>query len=221
MKAGWILTLCLALPFAAGCPTDDVETGEGIDDDAGSDTSGVTASTTAPTTMSSTTQVATSTDTDPSAGPSESGPGNDDASDLVGCAADIEEDTTDGSTENLQVTWGAPCTEDAECIELLGEGGVCLLEAVLYELPLGYCSKTCTLEGGTMYSIDDPQCDPNGGVDCIGQAPLFMVCAPQCTDDAQCFRSGYTCRNFPLIANEGDPTYCLMPDCCEGTCAEE
>ena len=104
---------------------------------------------------------------------------------------------------------------------LLGEGGVCLTEAVIYELPQGYCSKTCTLPAGTQYSVDDAQCDPAGGVDCIGQAPLFQVCAPQCTDDAQCTRDGYTCRNFPLIAMEGDPTYCLMPDCCEGSCAEE
>jgi hypothetical protein len=139
----------------------------------------------------------------------------------LGCAAEIEHDTTDGATEDRQMTWGAPCTEDSECVALLGTGGVCLNQAVIYELPQGYCTKTCVLPPDTQYSENDEQCDPNGGVDCIGEAPLLQVCAPQCTDDAQCTRDGYTCRNFPLIAMEGDPTYCLMPDCCEGSCAEE
>jgi len=123
-----------------------------------------------------------------------------------------------GGGEGVQSTWGAPCTEDSECIALLGEGGVCLNEAVIFELPGGYCSKTCTLPEGSTYSIDDAQCDPAGGVDCIGQAPLFEVCAPQCTSDSQCTRDQYDCRNFPLIATEGDPTYCLMPDCCQESC---
>lgn len=114
--------------------------------------------------------------------------------------------------------WGSACTTDDECIARLGEGGVCLIEAVIYELPGGYCSKLCTLPEGSKYSIDDPQCDADGGIDCIGQAPLFEVCAPQCTAESQCSRDGYFCRNFPLIAEAGDPTYCLMPDCCQDSC---
>ncbi|MCR9161714.1 MAG: hypothetical protein ACE37F_36070 [Nannocystaceae bacterium] len=196
-RAGWIASLCLALPLAAGCPADDSEEG-----DEGSNTSGP------------------SSESDPSsADGSESG--GDDSSAALGCAAEVENDTTDGASDDLQLTWGAPCTDDAECIDLLGEGGVCLFEAVIYELPLGYCSKSCELPSGEKYVFDDPACDPNGGIDCIGLAPLFQVCAPQCTDDAQCSRDGYSCRNFPMIAEEGDPTYCLMPDCCEGSCAEE
>jgi len=95
---------------------------------------------------------------------------------------------------------------------------VCLGEAVIFELPGGYCSKLCTLPEDTNYSFDDPQCDPTGGVDCIGQAPLFEVCAPQCKQESQCTRDGYICRTFPLISEEGDPTYCLMPDCCQDSC---
>lgn len=128
------------------------------------------------------------------------------------------EGSSGGGGESLQATWGAPCTEDSECVALLGEGGVCLTEAVIFELPGGYCSKLCTLPEGSKYSIGDPQCDPGGGIDCIGQAPLFEVCAPPCTSDSQCTRDQYSCRNFPLIAEEGDPTYCLMPDCCQESC---
>lgn len=188
-RAAWTLMLGLALPIAAGCPADD-SAGQ---DEAGSDTTAATADSTVA---------------------DESG----DDSAALGCAAEIVEDTTDGASDDLQTSWGAPCTTDEACVDLLGEGGVCLFEAVVYELPQGYCSKECVLPDGEMYSIDDPQCDPDGGVDCIGQAPLFQVCAPQCTDDTQCTRDGYTCRNFPLIAQEGDPTYCLMPDCCESSC---
>ncbi len=203
----WFCLLSTAL--VAGCPADDdpSETGDSSSEasSAADDSSGPGGSSD----PSDTNVTSATSDT------------SDDSSALLGCAAEIDEDTTDGAADEIQTTWGAPCTEDSECEALLGDGGVCLFEAVIFELPLGYCSKTCTLPSGSMYSIDDPQCDPDGGVDCIGQAPLFMVCAPQCTDDTQCNRDGYTCRNFPLIASEGDPTYCLMPDCCEGSCAEE
>lgn len=200
MKRAWTRLLCLALPLVVGCPSDDAETG-----DEGANTNSASNGTT-PT---------SGTETDPTAA---DGSSTDDSSAALGCAANIEHDTTDGSSNDLQMTWGAPCSEDAECVALLGDGGRCMFEAVIYELPQGYCTKDCTLPSGEMYSIDDPQCDPNGGVDCIGQAPLLQVCAVQCTDDDQCSRGGYTCRNFPLIAQEGDPTYCLMPDCCEETC---
>ena len=204
-RAAWIVSLCLALPFAAGCAADDTEEGdEGANTNATSNTSG------------SETETAASDPT--SADGSESG--GDDSSAALGCAAEVENDTTDGASDDVQTTWGAACSSDAECVELLGEGGICLFEAVIYELPLGYCTKSCELPPGEKYVFDDPVCDPNGGVDCIGLAPLFQTCAPQCTDDAQCGRDGYSCRNFPMIAEEGDPTFCLMPDCCEGNCAD-
>lgn len=201
MKRAWTRLLCLALPLVVGCPADDSEEGD----------EGATNSESNGTAGSSETDDPTAAD---ASGTSE---GSDDSA-ALGCAANIEHDTTDGASDDKQMTWGAPCSEDAECVALLGEGGRCMFEAVIFELPQGYCSKDCTLPSGEMYSLDDPQCDPNGGVDCIGQAPLLQVCAVQCTDDNQCSRGGYTCRNFPLIASEGDPTYCLMPDCCQDSC---
>ena len=139
-----------------------------------------------------------------------------DDSAALGCAADmVERDTTDGATADVQQTWGAACATDEECVALIGEGAVCLFEAVIYELPLGYCSKPCTLNG-MPFVADDPNCDPAGGVDCIGNAGVgFQYCAAACTDDNQCSRDGYACRLMPMIAMEGDPTYCLMPDCCD------
>jgi len=197
-RAAWICSLFLALPLAVGCAADDTEESG---DDSGS-TPG------------------TEGGTDESADASSGGGGTNDSAALE-CPENVEHDTTDGATEDLQMTWGAPCDTDSECVALLGEGGVCQKEAVLYELPGGYCTKQCTLPGTEQYVADDPACDPAGGVDCIGQAPLLQLCAPRCTDDAQCSREGYTCRNFPLIASEGDPMYCLMPDCCQDGCAEE
>ena len=138
----------------------------------------------------------------------------------LGCAAEIEHDTTDGSSDNIMQTWGAPCAKDADCVDLLGKGAFCLFEAVVYELPLGYCSKPCQLADGEQIVPDDPTCDPNGGVACIGQAPFLQACAVPCTDDAQCGRAGYTCRLMPIISTATDPTFCLMPDCCEDTCEE-
>ncbi|MGH1341360.1 MAG: hypothetical protein ACRBN8_07415 [Nannocystales bacterium] len=184
----WISAVCLALPLVAGCPSDE-------DDSAGEETASSESNTAA-----STSDTPTTTDQ----------PATSDPTTMA--------DGSSGGEDDLQVTWGAPCTEDSECVALLGEGGVCLTEAVIFELPGGYCSKTCTLPEGSKYSLNDAQCDPAGGVDCIGQAPLFEVCAPQCTSDSQCSRDQYGCRNFPLIAEEGDPTYCLMPDCCQDSC---
>lgn len=148
--------------------------------------------------------------------PATGGPatGADDSA-ALGCAANIEHDTTDGAMGDLQQTWGAACESDADCVALLGDGAVCLFEAVIYELPLGYCTKPCMLADGERVRVNDPACDPAGGVDCIGQNLVnFQYCAPPCTDDNQCSRDGYTCRQMPMIAMAEDPTYCLMPDCC-------
>jgi hypothetical protein len=70
----------------------------------------------------------------------------------------------------------------------------------------------------TTVIADDPQCDPNGGVACVGQRPAYQRCARVCTDDQQCNRQGYVCRQMPSISVEGDPEFCLMPDCCLGSC---
>ncbi|HWB81982.1 MAG TPA: hypothetical protein VG755_43770 [Nannocystaceae bacterium] len=133
----------------------------------------------------------------------------------LGCAFPEEQDTTDGATTPLQGTWGAACSVDADCVALLGDGAVCLDAAVIYELPGGYCSKPCMLPDlDTRVVMDDPACDPNGGIACVGSMAAFQYCAPLCTDDAQCDRDGYICRQMPLISLPEDPSLCLMPDCC-------
>lgn len=143
----------------------------------------------------------------------------DSGNEALGCAFPEEQDSTDGMTNPLQETWGSACTTDAECIERVGEGGVCLFQAVVYELPQGYCAKPCSLpDSNTRFVADDPACDPNGGIACTGQMGTFEYCAPLCTDDAQCNRDGYICRQMPIIAQAEDPSLCLMPECCQGTC---
>ncbi len=156
-----------------------------------------------------------STNADSSAG---SASGGDDAA-ALGCAFPEMIDGTNGATEPLQDAWGAACSGDAECVALLGDGAVCLNQAVVYELPLGYCSKPCVLpDANTRFVADDPMCDPAGGVSCVGSKGTFEYCARECTDDAQCDRDGYICRQMPIIAMQDDPSICLMPDCCQGTC---
>jgi hypothetical protein len=127
-------------------------------------------------------------------------------------------DTTDGATESLMQTWGAPCESDADCIELLGDpDAVCDDMFVIYQLPGRYCSKPCELPDTTVtFVLDDPTCDPDGGIACVGQRPLLQRCAPACTDDLQCDREGYVCRTMPQISQPTDPAFCLMPDCCQG-----
>jgi hypothetical protein len=158
--------------------------------------------------------------TDGSGSSSQGSDGSDSSADL-GCAAGAMGDTTDGANDQIQMTWGAPCASDADCVALLGEGGICADMAVIYELPGGYCTKACNLpDANTRTVIDDPTCDPNGGVACIGVMGQFERCAVLCTDDAQCNRDGYICRQMPLISMAGDPKACLMPDCCQDTCQE-
>jgi len=138
------------------------------------------------------------------------------------CWADQVGLGSDGSSNPLQETWGAACTSDADCVALIGEGGICQFEAVIFGLPGGYCSKPCVLPDETTRVLEDsPECDPNGGVACIGQKGFYEFCALVCTDDMQCTRDGYDCRQMPLIANPDDPKSCLMPDCCEGACGIE
>ncbi|MCX4247109.1 hypothetical protein [Paraliomyxa miuraensis] len=146
-----------------------------------------------------------------------------DDSAVLGCAANIEYDTTDGATESVMQTWGAACTTDQECKDLIGDpDAVCDFMAVVYELPGGYCSKPCVLPPGASSVVADAaDCNPDGGVACIGVSGQFERCAIICTDDMQCSRPGYECRQMPLIAMAGDPSLCLMPECCQGSCASE
>ncbi|HET6584365.1 MAG TPA: hypothetical protein VFG69_12975 [Nannocystaceae bacterium] len=151
-----------------------------------------------------------------SAGETADSSGGGDDSALLECAADIPEDAMDGTMPGIMGTWGAACDVDADCVTLLGDGAICLKAAVIFELPLGYCSKPCDLPMGFSGSVpDDPTCDAEGGVACLGVDGMFEYCTVACTDNAQCERTGYYCRQMPVISAEGDPSYCLMPDCCD------
>lgn len=181
----------LIMTLAIACTTDD---GDGDDSS-----------------MMNSTPTATAADS----GSGSTGSGNE----ALGCAFPEEQDGTDGKTNPLMDKWSTPCTADDECVALLGAGGVCLFQAVVYELPGGYCTKPCDLpDDNTRVVMDDPACDPAGGIACVGQKDTFSNCSPLCTDDAQCNRDGYICRQMPIIAQPGDASLCLMPDCCQGTC---
>jgi hypothetical protein len=121
-----------------------------------------------------------------------------------------------------ELTWGAPCSADADCVALIGDGAICAGEAVIYELPGGYCTKPCNLpDPMTTVVADSPDCDPAGGVDCIGSMGFLETCAVPCGSTADCGgRENYECRQMPMIAQPDDPTYCLMPDCCQADCTD-
>jgi len=156
----------------------------------------------------------------PTSAPADSSSGADDSAALE-CAANIPEDAQDGTVPGIMGSWGSPCEADADCVPALGDGALCLKSAVIFELPLGYCSKPCDLPAGSSAPVpDDPACDPAGGVDCLGVDGTFEYCAVPCTENAQCERAGFFCRRMPIISMETDPTYCLMPDCCEDDCSE-
>jgi hypothetical protein len=117
---------------------------------------------------------------------------------------------------DTQTSWGTPCTTDADCAHL-GEMGECFENVLgVYELPGGACTVRCELpDSGTTVVEDDPQCDPNGGIACMGAKGIFSACLPPCTDDSQCGREGYGCIRMPTISAEGDAKFCLMnPDAC-------
>ena len=189
----------LALPLLPACPaSDDTGTGDTASSNDSANTSNMTS--TADETAAS-----------------------DDSSVELGCAASAVGETTDGASNPIMTTWGAPCSTNQDCIDIIGDpGAICDLTAVVYELPGGYCTKPCTLPDPDTRSVpDSPDCDPNGGVDCIGVMGVFERCLVPCTDDAQCNRDGYFCRALPMIGGPDDPKGCLMPDCCLDTCAEE
>lgn len=124
----------------------------------------------------------------------------------------------DGVTESVMDAWGAPCMEDSDCTPVLGDGAVCISNILgVYDLPGGFCSKYCELpDTMTTYIHDAVDCDPAGGVTCVGAKDLFSACIIPCANDSECGREGYGCRTMPTLASEGDPTFCLMNalDCC-------
>jgi hypothetical protein len=124
----------------------------------------------------------------------------------------------DNMTASIMETWGAPCTVDADCEPLLGADAVCIQNILgVYDLPDGYCTKNCSLPNTSVtFERDSADCDPNGGVTCVGVEGAFTACALECENHSQCGREGYGCRIMPSIAAEGDPSFCLMNavDCC-------
>jgi hypothetical protein len=202
-----------ALPFALlailpGCPADDGEDTTVGESGPSNDTSA---------TASASATVATTADATADATAS---PASSDDSSMLGCAADIAFDTTNGASDPVMETWGAACTTNEDCVALIGDpAAICDTMAVVYELPGGYCTKECALpDAETRAVFDAPDCDPAGGVACIGVMGTFERCGIVCTDDMQCNRGGYECRQMPLVSLPEDPSLCLMPDCCEGTC---
>ena len=200
----WPLAL-LAFSLLPACTTDDTE------DTAGE--SGANDVTTAPSTADE-----TATAGESATSVAESG----DDSAALGCAAGANNADTDGASNPIMDRWGAACSTNEDCIDLIGDpAAVCDFSAVVFELPGGYCTKPCTLPDLDTRAVpDDPQCDPAGGVTCLGVMGTFERCAIPCTDGDQCNRNGYFCRQLPLIAQAEDPSFCLMPDCCQDTCEE-
>lgn len=217
-----------ALPLAllvlhAACADDDSKAY--LMDEGTTTAAPTTTTTSAATTSPETTAVATTTPSDttdssdtlpPTTSAEETGPVD------VGCAAGAVGETTDGASNPLMLTWGAHCTSHAQCVALLDDpDAICETMAVIYELPGGYCTKPCTLPDATTQFVPDaPDCDAGGGVACIGSKNVFERCALPCTDDMQCNRDGYICRQLPLISQPDDPRMCLMPECCQDTCEE-
>ena len=123
-----------------------------------------------------------------------------------------------GVEPSIMDDFGAPCMSDADCEPVLGADGICITNILsVYNLPGGFCSRECDLENTSVtFEHDSAQCDPNGGVTCVGAQGLFTACIRECTSDDQCGREGYGCRIMPTLAKADDPKFCLMNpvDCC-------
>ncbi len=144
-----------------------------------------------------------------------SGSEGDDGSGLA-CEDEWIEDKMVDPAMDIQDVWGTPCESDADCAQL-GENGECFTDVLgVYSLPGGACSIRCTLpDAGTTVVEDAEECDPNGGIACMGAKDIFSACLPPCTSDSQCSREGYGCIRMPTISAEGDASFCLMnPNAC-------
>jgi len=137
----------------------------------------------------------------------------------TGADACAEEFVTKDNADapDTMTRFGTPCLTDADCSHL-GETGECFEDVLgIYELPGGFCSIRCDLpDTSTTFVNDDPQCDAEGGVTCVGAKGLFSACIQPCTEDSNCSREGYGCVRMPTISIEGDPLFCLMnqDECC-------
>jgi len=138
---------------------------------------------------------------------------------VMACLDSAKPVDTPISAMPMMNTWGSACTTHADCEARLGPGAICESQSVIYELPGNYCTKPCTLPDTTTTIVpNDPVCDPAGGVHCVGQKYIYERCIPPCTENGQCNRYGYLCRQMPSISQPTDPSFCLMPDCCLGEC---
>lgn len=174
---------------------------------------GTTTSPTAPTTSTSPTSAESTVDpqtTEPvTTGPTTT---STDATATDATTTAATTDQTTGEDQGLMSHYGAPCETDADCMKLLGAGGVCLKDILgVYALPGGYCSTDCDLpDQQTTYVLDAKDCTMMA--DCLGLMGYFEGCAHVCTDDSQCPREGYECRQMPQISNPDDPEFCLMTE---------
>jgi hypothetical protein len=149
---------------------------------------------------------------------SESGDGDGDGDGELMCGDEWAEKDPDTMAPDLMQTWGAACEIDDDCKTILGEdNAMCVVNILdVYTTPGGYCTRPCMLpDSATLYVADAEDCDPDGGVTCLGAMGIFSVCAPPCTMHEQCTREGYGCINMPQISMQGDPKFCLMsPEAC-------
>lgn len=187
--------LTLAATLLATACGDDGNMPTSTNDTTPPNTSGATDDTTPPTTAETPTSEGT-------AGTAEAG--------------DTDE-TTAASGDNLMTNYGAPCKVDADCKGVLDDSAVCVLNILgVYDLPGGYCSTNCMMPADMMTTSVSMAPDCLLGADCVGLDGFFEACSFPCTDDSQCQRADYECRQLPQIAAADDPKYCLMTEESQG-----
>jgi len=131
----------------------------------------------------------------------------------TGSSAEGTDTGVDLNPDNLMEKYGAPCTVDADCQALIAPSATCVKDILgVYTLPGGYCSNPCAMPADMDITYVKHHPDCFFGVDCVGLDGYFEACAPTCTDNSQCPRADYECRQMPQISVMGDPKYCLMTD---------
>ena len=185
------------------------------------DTGGSTDASSAP--LTSTQPVTTGTPTTPAttgeattdeqtSGTLTTSPTTDATTDLTTGAISDGSSSGGGDDMNLMKIHGSACATDDDCKAVLGADGVCQKDILgIYALPGGYCTTYCQLpDQQTTYQTDSAFCTMMA--DCVGLMGFFEACAHECTDNIQCPRAGYECRQMPQISNPGDPKFCLMTE---------
>ena len=132
--------------------------------------------------------------------------------DATTTGANSDSSSGGGEDMNLMKIHGSACATDDDCKALLGADGICQKDILgIYALPGGYCTTYCQLpDQQTTYQTDSAFCTMMA--DCVGLMGFFEACAHECTDNIQCPRAGYECRQMPQISNPGDPKFCLMTE---------